>query len=81
MTTPDHPDERPARETREREVIVTNGDGRGTNYAGIIVAILAIIVFGVLGYLFIGAMGDGGGSTMPDEVDVNVDPDAGGTDG
>lgn len=71
--TPDHHDEQHARETREREVIVTNGNR--TNWAGIVVAVLAVIVFGILGYLFIGAMGgDGDGSAMPDEVDVNVEP-------
>lgn len=86
--TPDYRDDHRAHDTheREREVIVTNGHGSGTNYAGIVVAVLAIIVFGILGYLFIGALGDGGGgeSPMPDDVEVDVNPgggDAGGGEG
>ncbi len=81
MATPDRDESTPQSEshtTREREVIVTDNGG-SRSYGGLIVAILAIIVFGVLGYLFLGAMsGDGDGGAMPDEVNVDVE---GGTDG
>ncbi len=49
--------------TREREVIVTDG-GRNTSP---VVAIVALIVFGLLGYLLISAFTGGDG-----EVDMNV---------
>lgn len=83
--SPEPREPREPRESREREVIVTNGDSR--SYGGLIVAVLAIIVFGVLGYLFIGALGGEGGDgtaelDVPDEVNVDVeDGTDGGTDG
>ncbi len=82
MTTENHEHTTPeptSETTREREVIVTNGNP-GTNWAGVVVGILAVIVFGLLGYMFIGTLaGEDGGSPMPDEV--NVDLETGGEGG
>lgn len=76
MTTP-NPNE-PAT-TREREVIVTNDGRRG--YGGIVVAVLAIVVIALIGLFVVNALsgdGDGGGVSVPDEIDVNVDSGSGG---
>lgn len=56
--------------THEREVIVTDG---GRRSASPIVAIVALIVFGILGYLLIGAFSDGDAEVDVPAVDVNVD--------
>lgn len=61
--------------TEQREVAPTHG-GPGTNWAGIVVAILAVIVFGILGAMFISAMGGEDTTAEPDQVDMTVDPDA-----
>lgn len=60
--------------THEREVIVTDG----SRSASPVVAIVALIVFGILGYLLIGAFtgGDGEVDTSVPSVDVNVDEEA-----
>lgn len=42
--------------TEQREVKPTHG-GPGTNWAGVVVGILAVIVFGILGFMFISAIG------------------------
>ena len=46
----------------------------GMNWAGIVVGVLAVIVFGILGFMFITAIGGEDEGAVPDEVNVNVDP-------
>lgn len=59
---------------REREVIVTD-NGRSGGPGGMLMAIVAIIVVIVVGFFAIQAIGGGdGGSPIPDEIDVNINP-------
>lgn len=74
----------PANQTREREVIVTDGGSRSSNVGTVIAAVIGLLVVLLVGwFLFMGGTGDGGdGSVVPDEVNVDVNPgDGGGGDG
>lgn len=62
---------------RDREtVVVTDGGDRGSG-AGAIVAIVALLVIAVVGYLlYTNGVFGGGGTTVevPSKIDVNVNP-------
>ena len=88
-TDPNQPrrpaDEPPREPVREREVIVTNGDGgRRSGMGSALVAVVAIIVLAVIGIVVVNAIGGSGGES-PDvnlSPDVNVSvPDGGGGNG
>lgn len=71
--------------TREREVIVTNGDGHhagGPSVASMVMAVVGIIVVLLVGWFAIQAISgtDGGdaGLDVPQEMDVNIDDGEGG---
>lgn len=79
MATHDH-NETP---TREREVIVTNGDGHhgDRSVSSMLMAIVGIIVVLLVGWFAIQAISGGDGDAgldVPQEMDVNIDDGAGG---
>lgn len=81
MATHDH-QETP---TREREVIVTNGDGHhgDRSVSSMLMAIVGIIVVLLVGWFAIQAISGSGGDAdagldVPQEMDVNIDDGAGG---
>lgn len=74
--------------TREREVIVTNGDGHrsgGPSVASVVMAIVGIIVVLLVGWFAIQAISgtDGGDAELdvPQEMDVNIGDGEGGGQG
>lgn len=80
MDTHDHDHDRG---TREREVIVTDGN-RSSGVGTVIAAVLGLLIVLLVGwFLFAGFGGDGDDTTIdvPDEVDVNVDPGSGDSGG
>lgn len=68
---------------REREVIVTNGDGGRSGIASALIAVVAIIVLVIIGFAVVNALGGSSGEAPAPDVDVSVPaPDVeGGGDG
>lgn len=75
----DHNPDQP--NTREREVIVTDGGRRGPGIGGVIAAVVGAIVVLLLAWmLFFQGGGEGGDVEVPVPDDVNVDVNDGGGD-
>jgi hypothetical protein len=58
---------------REREVIVSNGGGRGSGASTAIVVMFALVALSILAFLAFTFLERDGNGIVPDEIDLNIE--------